>query len=53
MSLSSIGSIILGLFSLIAAFILEGGHVESLLEPTAAMIVFGGTIGAVGLSFPM
>jgi chemotaxis protein MotA len=29
----------------------EGGSVLSLLQPTAAMIVFGGTIGAVLLSF--
>lgn len=53
MSLSSIGSIILGFVSLIAAFVLEGGHIGSLLEPTAAIIVFGGTIGAVGLSSPI
>jgi chemotaxis protein MotA len=29
----------------------EGGSVLSLLQPTAAMIVFGGTVGAVMLSF--
>jgi chemotaxis protein MotA len=32
---------------------LEGGHLGSILQPTAALIVFGGTIGAVLISFPM
>jgi chemotaxis protein MotA len=29
---------------------LEGGHIEALIQPTAAIIVFGGTIGATMLS---
>jgi chemotaxis protein MotA len=32
---------------------LEGGHLSSIVQPTAALIVFGGTIGAVLVSFPM
>lgn len=40
------------LVMLVGAFIVEGGIVTHLLEPTAAMIVFGGTIGAVIVSFP-
>jgi chemotaxis protein MotA len=32
--------------------VLEGGHVSSIMQPTAALIVFGGTIGAVVVSFP-
>lgn len=52
MDLFVIISLLLGLVSLIVAFILEGGHLSSLLEPTAALIVFGGTFGAVGVSFP-
>jgi chemotaxis protein MotA len=32
---------------------LEGGHVDSLLQPTAALIVFGGTLGAVMVAFPL
>jgi len=39
----SIGGVILGQ-------ILEGGHIDSLIQPTAAMIVFGGTLGATMLS---
>ena len=32
---------------------LEGGSIGSILQLTAAMIVFGGTLGAVLVSFPM
>jgi chemotaxis protein MotA len=32
---------------------LEGGHLSSIIQPTAALIVFGGTLGAVLVSFPM
>jgi chemotaxis protein MotA len=32
---------------------LEGGKVTQLLQPTAALIVFGGTLGAVMLQFPL
>lgn len=41
----------IGLLSLVSGFILEGGHLASLLSPTSAIIVLGGTLGAVGLSF--
>ncbi|QHQ61266.1 flagellar motor protein [Anaerocolumna sedimenticola] len=51
MDITMIISIIFAFTSLILAFVLDGGHVHSLLEPTAAMIVFGGTFGAVGISF--
>lgn len=39
--------------SLGGAFVLEGGKLGALFALTAAMIVFGGTIGAVGVSFPI
>jgi len=39
----SIGGVILGQ-------LLEGGHLDALMQPTAAMIVFGGTLGATMLS---
>lgn len=52
MDISTLVSMILGFGMLIGAFVLEGGHVEALLEPTAAMIVFGGTAGAIGIAFP-
>ncbi|WP_066715209.1 flagellar motor protein [Clostridium sp. Marseille-P299] len=51
MDISTIISIVIAFASLLVAFVLEGGHIGSLLQPTAALIVFGGTIGAVGVSF--
>ena len=32
---------------------MEGGHMGSILQPTAALIVFGGTLGATLLGFPL
>jgi len=51
MDIVTIISIVFAFGSLIVAFILEGGVLSALLQPTAAMIVFGGTFGAVGVSF--
>ncbi len=43
----------LGLALVVAGHLLEDGHLGSLLQGSAAVIVFGGTLGAVLLSFPM
>lgn len=51
MDIATIGGIIFGIVSLVAAFLLEGGALGSLFTLTAAMIVFGGTIGATVTSF--
>ena len=51
MDIGIVVSLILGIGSMIVAFVAEGGSLGSLLQPTAALIVFGGTIGAVGVSF--
>ncbi len=32
---------------------LEGGHIQSLIQPTAALIVLGGTFGACFVQFPL
>ena len=53
MDFSIIAFLVLSFGALISAFILEGGHLLALLVGTAAIIVFGGTFGAVGLSFPI
>jgi chemotaxis protein MotA len=45
-------SLILSFVALLVAFILEGGILGALLQPTAALIVFGGTFGAIGVSYP-
>jgi chemotaxis protein MotA len=51
MDIVTLVSIIFAFASLLLAFVLEGGVLTALLQPTAAMIVFGGTIGAIGISF--
>ena len=45
--------LVIGFGSMVLAYVLEGGHLGGLLVMTAGMIVFGGTIGAVGVSFPL
>ena len=50
---SSFAGLIVGLGGIIAGLLLEGGKITQMLQPTAAMIVFGGTLGAVMLQFPL
>ena len=53
MDLTTIIGLVLGVFSLVGGFIFEGGHPGALLAPTAALIVFGGTFGAVAVGVSM
>lgn len=53
MDTGSLMGILLALAGILAGLLLEGGHVGQILQPTAAMIVFGGTAGAVMLQFPL
>lgn len=53
MDLSSILGLIIGVGSIITGQILEGGDPRSIIQITAALIVFGGTFGAVMVSFPV
>lgn len=48
----SIAGIVIGLVAIIGGQVLEGGHVSSLVQPTALLIVMGGTLGAVLLQSP-
>jgi chemotaxis protein MotA len=50
---SSLLGISLAVGGILAGLLLEGGHMSQILQPTAAMIVFGGTLGAVMLQFPL
>ncbi|MDR0717403.1 MAG: flagellar motor protein [Azoarcus sp.] len=50
-SISFIG-LALALAAILVGQTLEGGHVSSLLQPTAFLIVVGGTVGAVLLQSP-
>ena len=53
MDKASWGGVALGLGGIVGGLLLEGGNLSQVLQPTAAMIVFGGTTGAVLLQFPL
>lgn len=42
--------LLLGVGAILVGQMLEGGHLTQLIQPTAALIVFGGTLGATMLS---
>jgi chemotaxis protein MotA len=52
MDRASIIGLILGVTAIVGGNLIEGGKIETILQPTAALVVFGGTMGAVLLSFP-
>ncbi len=52
MDVTTIAGLVVGLAGILAGQALEGGHVGSILQGTAALIVFGGTFGAVLVSTP-
>ena len=48
----SVLGLVLGIVAIVGGQVLEGGHVGSLSQPTALLIVLGGTMGAVMLQSP-
>lgn len=48
----SLAGLVIGLVAIIGGQLLEGGHLSSLAQPTALLIVCGGTLGAVLLQSP-
>jgi len=48
----SVIGLLLGITAIVGGQILEGGHLSSLSQPTALLIVLGGTMGAVMLQSP-
>ncbi len=53
MDAGSLAGILLALAGILSGLLLEGGYLGQVIQPTAAMIVFGGTLGAVMLQFPL
>lgn len=53
MDIMTILSILFAFVCIVVGFVIEGGKPIALLQPTAALIVIGGTIGAIGISFPL
>ena len=52
MDITTIGGLIVGVGCILLGQVLEGGHVGSIMQVTAFIIVIGGTLGAVMVSFP-
>ncbi|OLE88256.1 MAG: motility protein A [Acidobacteria bacterium 13_1_20CM_2_55_15] len=53
MDLGTLLGIVLASAAILIGHAMEGGSILQILQPTAAMIVFGGTLGATMISFPM
>jgi chemotaxis protein MotA len=51
--LGSIGGVILALGGILGGLVLDGGKINDIKQITAAMVVFGGTLGAVMLTTPL
>jgi chemotaxis protein MotA len=53
MDKSTLFGIFCAVGGIVAGLLMEGGKIAQILQPTAAMIVFGGTLGAVMVQFPL
>jgi chemotaxis protein MotA len=51
--LASIGGIVLAVGGIVGGLLMEGGKIKDISQVTAAIIVLGGTLGAVMVSTPM
>ncbi|RXH57240.1 Flagellar motor rotation protein MotA [Granulicella sibirica] len=45
--------VLLAVFGIVAGLLLDGGSVKQIIQPTAALIVLGGTLGAIMIQFPL
>jgi chemotaxis protein MotA len=53
LKISALGGIVLALAGIAVGLYLDGGRMGQLLQPTAALIVAGGTLGALLVNFPL
>ena len=53
MDIASVGGILLAIIGILGGLMIEGGSIAQVTQPTAMMIVLGGTLGAVMLQFPL
>ena len=53
MDKATFGGLLLAVGGIVLGLLLEGGNLGQVLQPTAAMIVFGGTLGAVLIQYPL
>jgi chemotaxis protein MotA len=50
---ATIGGLVLAIGGILLGLMLEGGNLGQVIQPTAAMIVFGGTLGAILIQYPL
>jgi len=50
---STIGGIVIAVSGVAVGLVMDGGRLAQVLQPTAALIVFAGTIGSVMVQFPL
>ena len=53
MDIATILGMVIALGSILGGQVLEGGHVSSILQLTAFIIVIGGTVGAICIQNPL
>lgn len=53
MDLATIIGLVMGFGAIFGGAAIEGVHITALIQPTAALIVLGGTFGATFVSFPL
>jgi chemotaxis protein MotA len=50
---STLGGILVAAAGVVVGLFLDGGSVRQIIQPTAALIVFGGTLGAIMVQYPL
>lgn len=53
MDIASIAGILFAVLGIVGGLLMEGGSLAQITQPTAMLIVLGGTMGAVMLQFPL
>jgi chemotaxis protein MotA len=53
MDKATLGGLVLAIGGILLGLLIEGGNLGQVLQPTAAMIVFGGTFGAILIQYPL
>lgn len=53
MDKATFGGVLLAVGGILLGLLLEGGNLGQVVQPTAAMIVFGGTLGAILIQYPL
>ncbi len=53
MDKATLGGLVLAIGGIVLGLVLEGGNIGQVLQPTAGLIVFGGTLGAILIMYPL